>query len=198
MQKQELDNKLRNYNLPMKKAILFFLIFSPIFSLAANNAPVEIIAAKLNAKTMRKLIQPKKVAEQIYTPYAAWFVRNNDIAPSCALIDKDNLNKILEMISPSDGQFENCHQAIQEPVINFIHGSYYATYSYVVEETRAEFSQEYQLVKLTKDGFIQCKEESAISDEIRKSVNKKKINLASAVQNAIMKIGCTTAALPMR
>lgn len=182
----------------MKKIILFFLFSFPVLPLAAADNSMEIIAVKLNAKAIRKLIQPMKVTEQIYTPYAAWFVRNNDIAPSCALIDKNDLNNILEIIEPSDGQFENCHQAIQEPVISFIRGNYYATYKYVVEETRAEFSEEYQLVKLTQDGFFQCKEENTIYEEIRKYTNGNKTKLASAIQNAVMKIGCTTMMRPIQ
>lgn len=175
----------------MKKTIAFLSTFLPILALSATVDPMEIIAAKLNVKTMRKLIQPKKVTEQIYTPYAAWFVRKSEIAPGCALIDKTHLDNVLEMIVPSDGQFENCHQAIQEPVISFVDGNYYATYTYVVEETRAEFHQEYQLVKLTRDGFFPCKEESELSDRIHKNINERKMKLASAVPNAILKIGCT-------
>lgn len=175
----------------MKIFILLASLLFPLHSFSADSDTETKIKSTLHARSIQQVIEPKKVSAQIFTPYAVWFVRNNDIAASCALVDKENFNNILDMISPSDGQFGNCHQMLQEPIISYIDGNYYAIYTYVTEETRAELEKEYQLIKLTKIGFFKCKEDVSISEEIKKNVDKKKINLSLAAINAIKKFGCT-------
>ena len=160
---------------------------------AADNVTEEKFKQALNVETIQQLIQPKEVAEQIYTPFAAWYVANKDIAPSCALIDKDDINRALDLMSPSDGQFTNCHQTIDEPIISFVGGSYYATYKYVTEETRGSYSTNYQLVKLTKDGFYPCKKDQAISKDLLKNVKSKGMELDTAIQKTLKKFGCAKA-----
>jgi hypothetical protein len=173
----------------VKKTFLALFAFLPALA-GADIVTEEKIKQALNIETMQQLIQPKKVAEGIYTPFAAWYVANKDIAPSCALIDKDDVSRALEIMSPSDGQFTNCHQTIDDPIISFVRGSYYATYKYVTEETRASFSTNYQLVKLTKDGFYPCEKDQAISKNLLTNVNSKGMKLNAAVEKAIKKFGC--------
>jgi predicted CopG family antitoxin len=175
----------------MKKIIFYALIFSNFYSFSSGAEVEDEIQLALSAKKIQQLIYPKKISEEIFTPYAVLFLQNKDIASSCALIDKKNFANILELISPSDGQFGNCHQTLQEPIISYTGGKYYATYTYITEETRAELAHEYQVIQLTKNGFLKCKEDSAISDFIHKNIEEKKIKPSSAIMKAIKEIGCT-------
>lgn len=175
----------------MKNILAIAILCLPALGFSSENSIKKNIAFTLNAKSFMKLIYPVKVNGKIYTPYAAWYIKENDIAPSCTLIDKEDFSKTLEMVAPSDGQFGNCHQALQKPTISTVGGNYYATYTYASEETRAEFNTEYKIVKLDKHGFSQCKEEPDLLKDIHKQLQKKKISLSIAVQEAIRKIGCT-------
>jgi hypothetical protein len=175
----------------MKNILAIAILCLPAIGFSSENSVKKTIASTLNAKSLMKLINPMKVNGEIYTPYAAWYTKKEDISPSCTLINKEDFSKTLEITAPSDGQFGNCHQALQKPTISRVAGNYYATYTYVSEETRAEFNTEHQIVKLDKHGFSQCKEEPALLKDIHKQLQKKKISLSIAVQEAIRKIGCT-------
>jgi hypothetical protein len=176
----------------MKNILALTIFCLPAIGFSSENSVKKTIASTLNAKSLMQLIDPMKIDGEIYTPYAAWYIKAEDISPSCTLINKEDFSKTLEMMAPSDGQFGNCHQALQKPTISSFGGNYYATYTYVSEETRAEFNTEYQIVKLDKRGFSQCKEEPALLKDIHKQLQKKKIYLSIAVQEAIRKIGCTS------
>ena len=150
----------------------------------------KAVTDQVNAKSIVTIIQPQQIDGQIYTPIAAQYFQGRDFMPSCSLFNRDDVKKQLELISPSDGQFGNCHQVITEPTVSKINGDYYAMYTYVVEDPRSEFTQTYQLVKLTTDGFYKCKEDSAIGKDID-LYSRKKMSVDRAVKLAIKKSGCT-------
>ncbi|WP_211441415.1 hypothetical protein [Collimonas humicola] len=166
----------------------FLLVFS--IAHAHDTDFKKEVTDKVNAKSFVTMILPQKIDGQIYTPLAAQYFQGNDFMPSCSLFNREDVQKQLELIAPSEGQFGNCHQVITKPTVSKINADYYATYRYVVEDPRNEFTPTYQLVKLTKDGFYKCKEDSAINKSIDLSI-KKKISVDGAVKSAIKKIGCT-------
>lgn len=172
--------------------IKYLTPFLLVFSLAhAHDTDFKKeVTDKVNAKSIVTMILPQQIDGQIYTPLAAQYFQGNDFMPSCSLFNREDVKKQLELISPSDGQFGNCHQVITKPTISKINADYYATYRYVVEDPRSEFTPTYQLVKLTKDGFYKCKEDSKIDDEISR-LAKRKVKLDTATNLAIKKIGCT-------
>jgi hypothetical protein len=175
----------------MKKILIIVLMLFSVCSFSAEKDVENDVKLVLHAKEIRQLIYPRKIIDGIFTPYAIVFLQGKDIAPSCALLDKKDYNNILELISPSDGQFGNCHQVLQEPIISYNEGRYYATYKYVTEETRADLESEYQVIELKENGFLKCKEDTALSDLIHKYIEEIKIKPSVAIKKAIREVGCT-------
>ena len=173
----------------MKKLILAAFVFLPALVFADSSTDKKILK-ELGVETVDQLIQPKKVADGIYTPYAVWFTQSDDSAPTCVLINKDDFTNVLDIMSPSEGEFPNCHQTIDDPVISKIGKDYYATYVYVVEDTRSDFETRYQLIKLTKEKFFACKKDYEISKAIGKNVKSKKMKLDAAIEKTIKQFGC--------
>lgn len=176
----------------MKIFTLFFLLVISHFAIASDSNFEKKIALQLQVKSLVKLIPPQQISDDIYTPYAVQAIQESDIMPTCSLVDKNDVSNTLVLIAPSDGQFANCHKNIQEPLISRINSEYYATYTYVIEDPRSVFVTSYQLVKLTKDGFYQCKEDDAINVGISRKL-KAKIKLKTAIEMVIKKTGCTNA-----
>ncbi|NMM37734.1 MAG: hypothetical protein HHJ09_09475 [Glaciimonas sp.] len=176
----------------MRIFTFYFLMLISHFGIAANSDIEKNITSQLQVKSLVTLISPQQISDHIYTPYAVQAIQGSDIMPTCTLVDNNDLSKVIVLIAPSDGQFANCHQVLQNPLISKIMGDYYATYTYVVEDPRAVFVTYYQLIKLIKNGFYQCKEDDAINARISRKL-KAKIKLKTATEMAVKKTGCTVA-----
>ena len=171
---------------------LTFLISALAFSVVAPaQSPKDdaFIFDAINVKNTLQIIYPIKISNNIYTPYALRFTRPGDMAPSCALINKLNSTKPLEMISPSDGQYGNCHQAIKPPVVVKIGKDFFANYVYVIEDPRAEFETNYSIIKLHEKNFSQCKNEDKIAYLIKKNVEFK-FDIKKATELALKSKKC--------
>jgi hypothetical protein len=136
-----------------------------------------------------KEISSVEVSDGIFTPIAYIYVKKEGIRV-CALIDVVNKNHVFE-IDTAEGRFGwPMPNDIKEPVISKLGSGVYATYIYINEDPRLQFNTFYQPVKLTKDGFYQCKEEDKITHAIERNL-KAKVPLQKAVDRAIQKVGCT-------
>jgi hypothetical protein len=132
-----------------------------------------------------------KAANNLQTPYVIRYLKNKDVAPSCALLSADGSKKSYEMISPGDGMLGNCHGNIDKPLITSLGNQKYATYVYSIEDPRKEFIATYQVVQLQEKGFNICKQDSALSKSIETLIASKK-RLAVAVSISLKKLGCTS------
>ena len=179
----------------MKKLLLLpLLFFSIIFSTLSNSQekiPSNLLL-QLNVKEVIDQVDPRKIANAIYTPLAVRYVKNNDFAPSCMLIDQTYPENQLMLISPSEnGQFGNCHTALKAPIIIKVMGEQFAIYRYTIEDPKSEFATSYQLVHLTQVGFQQCKNEELIHQSIEDGLSKKS-SLLNASKRTLIKLGCSS------
>ena len=108
----------------------------------------------------------------------------------CAIANAKNTIHALVLVDNGGERFPLC-AGIKTPVITKIDQDFYATYPYYVKDlSDVPIRTAYQPVKLTKDGFYQCKEEDRIIDAIKHNL-KAKMPIKKAVERAIKKTGCT-------
>ena len=173
---------------------LLLLVAPILFGRPVDARTLDIeqkILKQLHIENVTTIIQPNKITTNLETPYAIQGVKENDRAPTCILINAKNPEKTLELISPTDGQFGNCHQKIAAPEITEVSRQYYATYVYVIEDPRAVFTKNFQLIKLTPTGFEQCGNDDEISSKLAIETKHRK-KLKNAIEVTIKKYGCTT------
>lgn len=175
----------------MKYLFVIALFFLASASSAENVKGKSADFPGLDAESIDQVIKPSKVDGDVFTPYAVWYVKNGDFAPSCALVDGKNKSLKFEIVAPSDGQYENCHQTLKEPLIVKINKSNYAVYSYVTEETRSELTNNVKVVLLKSDAFYLCKEDSEISGYIETHNKKRNADIVALATAALTKFGCT-------
>lgn len=174
--------------------IATFFISSTSFAEVSKNKNLEFPG--LDAESVEQVIRPIKVEGNISTPYAVWFYKKGDLAPSCSLIDSKKKSVILELVGPSDDrQFANCAQKLKDPLIFKVDQGNYAVYSYVSEETRGELSNGLKIVTLKEDAFYLCKEDSKISTYIESNSNKHAVDITAVATAAVKKLGCTAEAV---
>jgi hypothetical protein len=165
-------------------------LFASLLAHAQSGFIEPEILKKLEASSVSSITESLKVATNLRTPYVIRYLKNTDVAPSCALLSADKTHKIYEMLTPSDGLLGNCHGVINKPLITSVNDRKYATYTYSVEDPRKEFTKTYQIVQLEEIGFNICKEDIKLSESITLLLEKKK-NLNFAVSRSLQKIGCT-------
>jgi hypothetical protein len=169
----------------MKFFAPIFLIFSHNFAMAESSK----IGADVADEVIRK-IDAEKITDGIYTPSAFQFIKKDQSAPTCSLVDKNNSNTILEIMPPEEMEYPNCNK-IWKPIIAKIGNDYFAAYRYDVEDPKKVFTASFQLIRITKDGFYKCKEDDSISERLQ----KKKAKTEAAIKDVIKVTGCTTAPL---
>lgn len=179
-------------NLTMKFISILLSIPLSMSAMATNNnsESEKTLLQELDVKRAIKIIPPRQIADNVYTPYSVHFVKAEAFAPSCFLLSKDDVHKKLELFSTGDDpDLPNCNQ-VRDPVITKNGLNYFATYGYDVEDPRKVFTAYFQVIKLSDGSFYKCKEDSKIDDEVSRLV-KRKVKLDMATNLAIKKIGCT-------
>lgn len=168
---------------------IVFGILLMIYSVMSFADELKIGSDDVNS--IIKKISSIEVSDSVFTPIAYIYVKKEGVRV-CSLIDAVNKNHMFE-IDSAEGQFGwPMPNDIKEPVISKLGSGVYATYTYINEDPRLQFNTFYQPVKLTKDGFYQCKEEDKIAHAIEHNL-KTKMPLQKAVDHAIQKVGCTVA-----
>jgi hypothetical protein len=174
----------------MKYIICFIFLSISCFSYAESKFIDQGTMQALEATEVISVTESLKVGNKLQTPYVIRFVKNKDVASSCALLSVDESKKIYEMISPTDGMLGNCHGNVNKPLVTSMGNQKYATYIYSIEDPRKEFTTTYQVVQLQEKGFNICKQDSELSKSIETIVASKN-RLAVAVSISLKRLGCT-------
>ena len=167
-----------------------FTILSLIASISVSHAEsIDLISKVLDSNSLLEVIAPEKVSKAIYTPFAVRYIQNGNFSPSCTLINKDNIDNKLELISPENGNsFGNCASPINKPTTFSINENKFAVYFYLIEDPKTIFTKSYQLVKLLTDKFVVCQKDNEINAYIENHAKKQGVKFSA--KTAINKFGC--------
>src|SRR6478609_3773499 len=108
--------RCQNSGLPKTGVALVFAL-ATFYSNAQGLDRKPAFLDQLNAKAVLDVIEPLRIDGNVSTPFAVRYTKNGDMMPSCILVDSADPTHPLEMISPSDGQYANCHQKLNIPTI---------------------------------------------------------------------------------
>lgn len=179
----------------MQKTNTYINIFLAVFICIQTNTSVatEFVAAKIeNVSEIIQSIEPIYLTERISTPAAIRFIKKGDPTPTCLLINQENLENQLDLVSPDEhAAFPNCARKIQGPVIHHIGNKYFAAYGYSIEDPKNIISLAYQFINLEAGKFTVCNNDEQLDKFMQ--INIKKLGFEKAALSAIEKIGCKTA-----
>jgi hypothetical protein len=166
------------------KTIIFMCLLVLVNVAGAENLQIgKDEAVEIYAKT--KSIEVNNIPIPI-----AYGYHTKDAMGLCAIANAKNTIHALVIVDNGGERFPLC-AGLKDPIITKIDQNFYATYVYYVKDlSDVPIRTAYQPVKLSKDGFYQCKEEEQITDAIERNL-KSKMSLQKAVDRAIQKVGCT-------
>ena len=174
----------------MKFSLFLVLAFFANLAVAEPTDAKKLLAEKFKSDELFQVISPIKVSSDIYTPYFVRFVKKEDAAPTCVLIDTSAQNAPYELTAPFDTYLGNCHLPPTKPTIIKYKGHHFGIYTYVVEDPSKDFNTLFQLVKLTSKGALGCKEDAKITEQL-KALSTKKTRLDAAAKLVLNEFGCT-------
>lgn len=169
------------------RTLCIFLFF---YSQASFSQDVNLLRS-LDAKDVLQFINSTSIKGNTHTPIAIRFIKNGNTAPSCLLINKDNHENIIDLVSPDENGFlANCSSNIANPILFSVDGRHFGLYRYSIEDPRHVLTHSQKIVFLKENEITSCDNEDELLKLARGKSNK--YSLKRSLISAVQSIGCKT------